>query len=103
MPGAGSLVAGRRSGYGELVFALLGMGLTIVFGIRFIVWYLKNWASFFGPQSDPLASFPGLWQHVRWALLGIGVFLVGWLWSLSTGLSILREAKSNASTPPRLS
>jgi hypothetical protein len=33
--------------------------------------------------------------------MGLGLFIVAWLWSLGTGLSILQQAR-NESTPPRL-
>ena len=43
MPGTGSLAAGRRSGYIELLLSFIGVVLTLVFGTRFLIWFAKNW------------------------------------------------------------
>jgi len=101
-PGLGSLVAGRASGYGQVALGVLGLILTMVFGVRFITWYIQHWSTFFGSQSEPLETMPELWRVVRLPLLGIAIFVFGLLWALATGLDIVREAKSN-SVPPRLS
>ena len=103
LPGSGSLVAGRRSGYAQLALAVLALILSMIFGLRFMVWYLANRARSQEPSTDPIAFLVEAWLVLRWALLGLGVFLVGWLWALGTSLGILRTAagseKSNA--PPR--
>jgi hypothetical protein len=104
MPGAGSLVAGRISGYAQLALAIGGMVLTMLFGVRFIVWYVANWARFHGTETDPINALGEMWLVLRWAVLGIGLFFVGWLWALTTGFHIVlsaRKAKSGA-VPPRL-
>src|SRR5215467_4211107 len=82
LPGIGSLMAGRRSGYGQALLAFGGMGLTILFGIPFIYWCLANWPHLYGEQADPVASMAELWGHVHWALLGFGLFAAAWLWAL---------------------
>jgi len=105
IPGSGSLAAGRPSGYGQLALALVGMILTTTFGVRFIVWALSNWSRLYGPQADPLAGLTEMWAAVRWALVGMGIFGLGWLWALATGLQILHAAKEaeQSNVPPRLS
>src|SRR5258707_97358 len=90
-PGSGSLVAGRVSGYAQLALALSGLVITILFGVRFFYWYIVHWSQFNGRQADPVTSLIEMWLVVRWALLGIGIFLVGWLWALATGLDLLRS------------
>ena len=104
LPGFGSLVAGHAVGYPQAVFGLGGVGLTTIFGARFIYWNLANWARLHGPQADPFAVLGEMWLVGRWALLGIAVFLIGWLWALSTSMQILSEAKrkEQAAVPPRL-
>jgi hypothetical protein len=104
VPGAGSLVAGRVSGYAQLALAIGGMILTVVFGVRFILWYVANWASIHGSTADPMTTLADMWVQVRWALLGIGVFAVGWLWALMTSFGIVLSAKTaeSAPVPPRL-
>ena|SRR5258708_2935268 len=100
LPGMGSLVAGRVSGYAQVTLAVIGTVLTMIFGVRFIVWYLGNWSRFYGAQSDPLGSMQELWLELRWALAGIAIFGIGWLWALGTSLSIFRQARQAPMPPP---
>src|SRR2546425_4585484 len=97
LPGFGSLVAGRVSGYPQVALGLLGLVLTLVFGVRFFYWYAANWSRFQGAQADPFAAMGEMWRVVRWALLGMGIFFIGWLWALATSLQILRAAKASES------
>jgi hypothetical protein len=96
----GSLVAGRVSGYAQAALALAGMVLTMIFGVRFIVWYIANWSRLAGQQSDPLGTLGELWLELRWALAGFAIFAIGWLWALGTSWCIVREAKEAAAPPP---
>jgi hypothetical protein len=98
MPGTGSLAAGRRSGYCELLLSFIGVVLTLVFGTRFLIWFARNWNSLYSQDADPIATFSGMWMAGRWAFLGIFIFLIAILWSLITSLQILRSARK----PPRL-
>ena len=98
MPGTGSLAAGRRSGYIELLLAFIGVALTLVFGVRFLIWFAQNWGSLHNQDADPFAMFSGMWMAGRWAFLGIFIFLIAICWSLLTSLQILRYARK----PPRL-
>ena len=104
LPGFGSLVAGRRIGYAQAAFALTGMALTIVFGGRFILWYLSNWQRIRDPNNDPSSIFGELWHVLRWAILGFVIFGVGWLWALMSSFGILAEARRDPLIvpPPRL-
>jgi hypothetical protein len=104
LPGSGSLLAGRATGYPQLGLALGGLALSLLFGLRFIVWYIANWSHFYGPQADPFSAMGDIWFKMRWALLGIGVFALGWLWALATSLAIVQSAKNaeKAAVPPRL-
>jgi hypothetical protein len=104
MPGAGSLMGGRRVGYAQLLLTLAGLALTGIFGLRFIVWTLQNWSRLQDADADPLETLLMLWIAVRWALLGIGLFVIAVLWGLTTSLSILKRAKKSgeAGTPPKL-
>ncbi len=104
LPGFGSLLAGRRSGYPQAALALGGTALTVVCGVHFITWYVANWSHLQNPGGDPFDSLTQLWQAVRWPFLGIGLFALGWLWALSTSLAIVAEAKRAAPSevPPVL-
>src|SRR5262245_45376162 len=106
LPGAGSLAAGRYSGYAQLALAAAGTFVTIAFGSRAIAWYVANWSRLHQAQMDPLEALEEMWVVLRWALLGIGIFLTGWLWALATSLIIIRSSRSGAAqddAPPRLS
>lgn len=103
MPGFGSLLGGRfATGLFQAALSVGGMGLTLVFGLRFIQWYLENW-ELLSQGDDPVGTLAAMWIEVRWALLGIGAFGVAWLWGLATGYSIVAEAKRRAAetvSPP---
>src|SRR5436190_12542456 len=93
LPGSGSLVAGRSSGYGQLLLALAGLLVSIIFGSRFILWQLSNWSRFYGSDVDPFAVFPEVWLHIRLALLGLAIFFIGWFWALMSCLAILDASR----------
>jgi hypothetical protein len=105
LPGSGSLVAGRSSGYGQLLLALAGLLVSLIFGLRFILWQLANWSRFHGPDVDPFSVFPEVWLHIKLALLGLAIFFIGWLWALMSSLAILdsaRKAERSNAPPPLL-
>jgi hypothetical protein len=93
LPGAGSLMAGRRVGYGQVLLALTGVGLTLVFGLRFMVWFFQNLEQIRAPEVDPFVVLAELWRHLRWALTGMMIFVLAWLWALVTSLDIVRESR----------
>jgi len=103
LPGAGSLVAGRLSGYFQLALAITGLVLTGIFGVRFIAWYAAHWKYLRDP-ADPVEALTDLWHALRWPLLAMGIFLLGWLWALGTSLQILSAAKKDPppNVPPQL-
>src|ERR1051326_2045510 len=101
IPGCGTLVAGRVSGYAQLVIAMIGMGASVYFGLKFIIWFGSNWAHMQQVQPDSAANFTELCLRLRWFLLSMGVFGVGWLWALGSSLSILLAAnKAQSGGPP---
>jgi hypothetical protein len=69
--------------------AAAGLGLTLVFGVLFVVWSIQNFKQLRAPEVDPLETLSSLWQHLKWALAGMGLFGVAWVWALVTSLSIL--------------
>src|SRR3989442_8289845 len=73
IPGGGSLVAGRVSGYFQLLLAMTGVALTTIYGLRFILWYVNNWAQLQQTEPDMAANFHELWLPLRPAVL---VFIV---------------------------
>ena len=93
IPGCGSLLAGRVSGYWQFLIAMIGMGASLYFGLKFIIWYVSNWSHMQQVEPDAAANFHELWLRLRWFLLGVGVFGAGWLWALVSSLGILLETK----------
>ena len=104
MPGFGSLVAGYISGYAQAAVAVGGMIVSLVFGARFIMWYVANWSRFHGLDADPTDALGEMWQFLKWPLVGFGMFAVGWLWALATSFQIVSSSRKAESTavPPRL-
>ncbi|HEY5909447.1 MAG TPA: hypothetical protein VJA21_02455 [Verrucomicrobiae bacterium] len=104
LPGFGSLMAGRVSGYPQAALGLAGVALTTLFAARFFAWYLVNLSRMTGDQEDPFGTLVELWRAARWPLLGVSVFLAGWLWALVTSFQILSAARRDgaAQVPPRL-
>ncbi len=104
LPGFGSLLAGRAIGYAQALLTMVAFALTLIFGVKFILWGLSNWSKIQDPQGDPLEMMVAVWHGARWALLGIALFVVSWLWALATNVTILRAAPKNedAGKPPKL-
>lgn len=104
MPGAGSLAAGRASGYAQLALGIGGTLISVVLGMRFIWWFLANWSRLYGPDADLIATLGEIWQALKWPMLGFGLFFAGWFWALLTSLWIVNSARrsESAGVPPRL-
>jgi hypothetical protein len=104
VPGFGSLVAGRASGYPQAALGICGLALTLFFGVRFIWWSISNWSLLHGPQADPIDALGQMWVAGRWAFFGILIFAIGWLWALFTSFQVVRSARNNEQldVPPRL-
>lgn len=83
LPGLGTLVAGRRWGMTQAALALVGFVLTLAWLASFAMAWIRLGAI-------PLTGGP----HLSWGILGVGVFGAAWLWSLATGLAVLRETRS---------
>jgi len=101
LPGSGSLAAGRLSGYPQVALALVGLALTMAYGTRFVFWFLRNYSRLQENNiTDPVGYIMEIWLAVRWALLGMGVFGLTWIWALITSMAIVRSAKSSGAPPP---
>jgi hypothetical protein len=102
LPGLGSLAAGRRTGYGQMALSLGGLAITSVFGIGFMTWYLNHQDHLHEIQEQSGVYFQELWLHMRWAVLGMAVFLAGWLWALLSSIGILAESRGRKPLPPKI-
>lgn len=87
LPGLGSLAAGYRVGWAQLVLSTTGFVLTL--------W----WATGFFVEWWRTGQMPVRFDHRFLAgVIGAVLFLIAWVWSLRTGLAILRG--SHESRPP---
>lgn len=103
MPGLGSLVAGRVSGYFQLLLSVVGLIISMIFTAQAFYWLLTHWAEMHDPNADPLSTLAELMHVLRWPVIGFGVFGAGWLWALGSSLDILRAArKAPQNIPPKL-
>src|SRR5689334_1358421 len=89
VPGFGSLLGGRKIGYCQVPFTIAGFALSLVFGVQGIVWYFRNLPHLQSIQDQPDLYLHEMWIHLRWACLGIAIFLFVLAWSLATSISIL--------------
>jgi hypothetical protein len=101
VPGSGTLLAGRAIGYAQLGLTFFSLLFTTVFGIQFIAWFFMNQERL-RSAVDPAATLADTWMAVRWAVAGIGLFGVAWLWALASSVMILHQARTTAAAPPAL-
>lgn len=104
VPGAGSLVAGRRIGYVQLGITAVGFGISLIFGVPFIVWGFSHWSQITNQNAEDFSNLELVWTHMKWPLLGIGIFAFSWIWALLTSLGILWSSQPNeiGKVPPRI-
>ena len=93
LPGFGSLMARRAEGWPQAALTVAGFGLTAWFGVRLGIWYFQNSSAINDPEADPFGVMTHEWLIARWALLGMALFAISWLWSLATNTAILRSAR----------
>ena len=108
VPGSGSLLAGRITGYPQIFLCFAGFVITLIFGVRFILWYFANASHLQQVQDDPAEFFHQLWMPLRWPVLGMGLFALAWIWALMSSLGIVAQAReaevrNPKAAPPKLS
>jgi hypothetical protein len=88
LPGLGSIMAKRFLAGGlQIALSLLGFLVTLVALIRMAL----AWAQQFMLPDDPSLYYT--------AMAGIGIFIVGWVWSLITSLLVLRSSQDTPKPP----
>jgi hypothetical protein len=95
-PGLGTLMAGRRIGFVQATFMVVGFILVMAF---MGVWFLDLFRLATEPGWTD-AQFNAQWRSWFWAGL-TGALLCGaaWVWALVSSIAILRQAQH---TPPVL-
>jgi hypothetical protein len=94
VPGCGSLFAGYRVGYAQFAIYAIGFGLTCLFGLRTLYWFVTSANQNQQAEFDPSAYLADIWQHLRWPLLGVALFLVALLWAMITSATIMAESRA---------
>jgi len=91
-PGLGSLLAGRiLVGIGQLLLAIAGFGFIVAwFAITIIRFYRMMELN-----SEVAGASP-----IGLGICGAALFIVAWLWSLVTSISLLRHATEPSLNPP---
>ena len=94
LPGLGSVAAGRKTGYAQAAFALVGLVLSGAFAS----WFFTAW--FHAPRApadvDELKQFfVGGMAYVKAGGIGFACFLLGWFWALATSINIVRGSKAS--------
>ena len=90
-PGLGSLMAHRWiAGSGQLGLAVLGFVLVMV-------WFFKVMIEYYGQITGDVPIRPVAWIGE----LGAALFILAWIWSLFTSISLLRHCKDEP-VPPTL-
>jgi len=91
-PGLGSVMARRVwAGIGQLLFALAGFCLVVG-------WMFEFFHRVYLQQMDEPVSSNGPGWMGKWGLICFGA---GWLWSLVTSLSLLRQIKGYEQAGPK--
>ncbi len=98
LPGLGSLVGDRRIGWVQIPLAALGLCTSGTGAILSFLWIKKNHEA----MAEGVTELSGLMLPLGVAVGGLVIFAAAWLWGLSSGLSLLQEAKRAAATPPTL-
>jgi hypothetical protein len=90
MPGSGSLMAGRRVGYFQIVLAVIAMAISTVETIRTGLWYIHNYDRL-NSSSDPFGVLIELGKHLIGPVVGLGIFVLAILWAVVTSLLIIKN------------
>ncbi|MSR65859.1 MAG: hypothetical protein EXS24_00605 [Pedosphaera sp.] len=103
LPGAGSLIAGRKlSGWVQLVFSLVGLALSalVIFPLMDFFRDYMQLLDTAGHSTDValFSTFKDrMWGHLRswskWVGTGFGLFTLSWLWAIGTSISVFRSAR----------
>jgi 4a-hydroxytetrahydrobiopterin dehydratase len=90
-PGLGSLLCGRWiAGIGQLALAFAGF---VIFCVPSAMMVAQYYRLVFGDAPSPTIDWV---RFLTVTGIGIGFFMLAWLWSAVTSLSLLREASADS-------
>ena len=95
LPGLGTVMAGRRIGYLQLLFSVSGVVLTTAF----LFWSIPNLRDWLPPPEDETIVLANFEKWKPWFLiagLGIVLFFTGWCLALFSSQSIVRKRGTTA-------
>lgn len=96
-PGLGTLLAGQKVGFVQLILMLVGFGLVMLF---MVMWFAATFrlASDLAWTEEQYQAQVRLW---RWALwVGLGLCGLAWGWALASSIAIVRRSKETAAVQP---
>lgn len=91
LPGLGTVLAGRKIGYVQMLLSAIGLVLTSAF----LAWSLPNMGDWLNvPQDEQkiLANFDKWLPWLVCAFAGMAIIGVSWVWALFSSRSILKES-----------
>jgi hypothetical protein len=104
-PGFGTILAGQFvTGSVQALLAVVGLALTLIYGLPAVIWALSNYAELRDPYGDPLDNLVEMWIRFRLPLLGILCFFFALGWAFLSSLLLVRKASRGSSgrVPPPL-
>ena len=93
LPGLGTVMAGRKIGYLQLLFSVSGVVLTTTF----LIWSVPNLRDWMPPPEDEALILAKFEKWKPWFLVagaGIVLFFAGWCMALVSSRSIVAQPKS---------
>lgn len=95
LPGLGSVVASRATGWLQMTLSVLGVCASGTGAIWSFRWIVKNREA----MAEGAAQLADLMLPLGVAVVGLALFAAAWLWGLFTGIGLLSEAKRDAPPP----
>ena len=88
LPGLGSILAGRKLGYAQVVLAVIGFSLSSLWFIGFVINFIRT--------GNPLEGFL---EQLPLAVGSVALFAISWIWAQFTNRSLWRSVKDLPEKP----
>jgi hypothetical protein len=90
LPGAGSLMRGKKEGYIQVTTGILGLLISGYATMR-LVQFIGKIPLAPVDSETAVRLFQDAQPELFWATAGLAMFGFGWIWSLFTSAAIYRE------------